>query len=221
MAAKLVRKCLVLLVLVLLLVVPAFSFPLKRRKPLNVIKEINHKGPYLGLVTVYPPEENAFFATGIFKPHRTLDLSGRRFLVGKIHEKKVIYVRCGVGMVNAAVATQQMLDLFDIKGIVHFGIAGNLNDSLSIGDVSIPKQIAHTGIWEWLNPKGKLNPNYVAHLDVASYNVPKGKGRNLLGRIGYSKEEFFSELGKPNAARPLVWAQISQHWLHLAHNLKV
>ncbi|XP_059433973.1 bark storage protein A-like [Corylus avellana] len=220
MTAKLVRKCLVLLVLVLLLVVPAFSFPLKRRKSLNVIKEINHEGPYLGLVTVYPPEENAFFATGIFKPQRTVDLSGRRFLVGKIHEKKVIYVRCGVGMVNAAVATQQMLDLFDIKGIVHFGIAGNLNDSLSIGDVSIPKQIAHTGIWGWQNPKGKLDPKYVSHMDVASYNVPKGNGSNLLGRIGYRKEEFFTELGKPNAARPLVWAQISQHWLHLAHNLK-
>jgi purine-nucleoside phosphorylase len=60
-------------------------------------------------------------------------------------------IQCGVGLnqVNAAAATQQMLDLFDIQGIVHFGIAGNVNDSLSIGDVSIPKQFAHTGIWDW------------------------------------------------------------------------
>jgi hypothetical protein len=80
MAAKLMRKW---LVLVCLLVVPAFSFPLKRWKSLNVIKEINRKGPYLGLVTVYPPEEKAFFATGTFKPHRThpfVDLSGLGFL---------------------------------------------------------------------------------------------------------------------------------------------
>jgi hypothetical protein len=83
MAAKLVRKCLVSLVLVLLLVVPAFSFPLNRRKSLNEIKEINHNGPYLGLVTVYPPEEKAFLDTGIFKPHKThrfVDLSGWDFL---------------------------------------------------------------------------------------------------------------------------------------------
>lgn len=52
--------------------------------------------------------------------------------------------------VNAAAATQQMLDLFDVKGIVHFGVSGNVNDSLSIGDVVIPKQFAHTGIWDWL-----------------------------------------------------------------------
>jgi len=52
--------------------------------------------------------------------------------------------------VNAAAATQQMLDLFDVKGIIHFGVSGNVNDSLSIGDVVIPKQFGHTGIWDWL-----------------------------------------------------------------------
>lgn len=43
-----------------------------------------------------------------------------------------------------------MVDMFDVVGIVHFGIAGNVNDSMSIADVTIPKQIAHTGIWDWL-----------------------------------------------------------------------
>ena len=57
---------------------------------------------------------------------------------------------CWVNQVNAAAATQQMLDLFDIKGIIHFGIAGNANDSMSIGDVIIPKQFANTGIWGWV-----------------------------------------------------------------------
>ena len=52
--------------------------------------------------------------------------------------------------VNAAAATQQMLDLFDVKGIIHFRVSGNVNDFLSIGDVVIPKQFAHTGIWDWL-----------------------------------------------------------------------
>uniref|UniRef100_A0A2N9IHK7 Nucleoside phosphorylase domain-containing protein n=1 Tax=Fagus sylvatica TaxID=28930 RepID=A0A2N9IHK7_FAGSY len=225
MAAKLVRKCLLLMqVLVSFLVVPpAFALRQHRLKSLTVIKEVNRKGPYIGLITVYPPEENAFLASGAFKPHKThpfVDLSGRRFRVGKIHDKKVIYVRCGVAMVNAAAATQQMVDLFDIKGIVHFGIAGNVNDSLSIGDVTVPKQIAHTGIWDWQNLNGTANSDDVVHLDVARYNVPKGEGTNLLGRIGYTYEDFFSELGKPNTVRPLIWAQISQHWLQYAANLE-
>lgn len=53
---------------------------------------------------------------------------------------------------NAAAATQQMVDMFDIKGIIHFGIAGNVNNSMSIGDVTIPEQFAHTGIWDWMVP---------------------------------------------------------------------
>ncbi|XP_020413073.1 uncharacterized protein LOC18786376 [Prunus persica] len=74
--------------------------------------------------------------------------------------------RCGVGMVSHATslngpkvsfcqfchleATQQMLDLFDILGIANFGIAGNANNSLSIGDVTFPQHFSHTGIWDWL-----------------------------------------------------------------------
>lgn len=226
MAAKLVTSCSLLmqvLVFFLAVVPDAFALPLNRLKSLTVIKEVNRRGPYLGLITVYEPEENAFFATGAFKPHKThpfVDLSGRRFRVGKIHGEKVIYVRCGIGMVNAAAATQQMLDLFDIKGIIHFGIAGNANNSMSIGDVIIPKQFANTGIWGWVNLNSTTNLSDVVHLDIASYNVPKGEGTNLLGHIGYNDEEFYSELGKPNIAQPLFWAETSKHWLHLAANLE-
>ncbi|KAL4599729.1 hypothetical protein ACB092_11G147200 [Castanea dentata] len=226
MAAKLVTRCSLLmqvLVFFLAVVPDAFALPLNRLKSLTVIEEVNRRGPYLGLITVIESEENAFFATGAFKPHKThpfVDLSGRRFRVGKIHGEKVIYVRCGVGMVNAAAATQQILDLFDIKGIIHFGIAGNANDSLSIGDVIIPKQFAHTGIWDWVNLNSTMNLSDVVHLDIASYNVPKGEGTNLLGHIGHRNAEFYSELGKPNTAQPLFWAETSKHWLHLAANLE-
>ncbi|KAF5948055.1 hypothetical protein HYC85_014012 [Camellia sinensis] len=164
---------LVLNLLISSLVFPLSATPLKRRKSLNTIRYLNRKGPYLGLITVYPPEEKAFFATKAFKLdpiHPFVDLTGRRFRVGKLHGKKVIYVRCGVGMMNAAATTQQMLDLFDIAGIVHFGIAGNVNNSMSIGDVTIPKQFAHTGIWDWLKLNGTLGTNDVADLNIGSYN---------------------------------------------------
>ncbi|KAK9187269.1 hypothetical protein WN944_018661 [Citrus x changshan-huyou] len=114
-----------------------------------------------------------------------------------------------------------MLDFFDITGIVHFGIAGNVNNSMSIGDVTIPKQFAHTGIWDWLNPNAKLNANNnIGQLDIESYNVPKGHGSNLLWHIVYNSEPFFSETGEPNSAQPLLWAPISEHWLKLAANLE-
>ncbi|KAE9451291.1 hypothetical protein C3L33_16815, partial [Rhododendron williamsianum] len=81
---------------------------------------------------------------------------------------------------------------------------------MSIGDVSIPEKVAHTGIWNWLKSNGSLGAN----------DVPKKQGINLLGRIVYSSEEFFSESGMPNVAQPLLWAQISRNWLQLATGLE-
>ncbi|XP_015876439.1 bark storage protein A isoform X1 [Ziziphus jujuba] len=216
-------KCLSMAAWMSLLVVYAYAEGSSRKWRNEVLKQVNSKGPYIGLITVFPPEETAFFGTGAFKPspiHSSLDLSGRRFRIGKVHDKKVIYVRCGVGMVNAAAATQQMVDLFEIVGIIHFGIAGNINASMSIGDITIPKQFAHTGIWDWVNQNGTLDSNdTVAHLDFETYNVPKG-GHNILGQIRYIHEEFFSVSGEPNIARPLFWLEVNQEWLHVATKLE-
>ncbi|XP_015876440.1 bark storage protein A isoform X2 [Ziziphus jujuba] len=94
-------KCLSMAAWMSLLVVYAYAEGSSRKWRNEVLKQVNSKGPYIGLITVFPPEETAFFGTGAFKPspiHSSLDLSGRRFRIGKVHDKKVIYVRCGVGM---------------------------------------------------------------------------------------------------------------------------
>ncbi|KAI4356985.1 hypothetical protein L6164_000963 [Bauhinia variegata] len=222
MAARIVRMCLLLVLVISSLNFPSFAVPLSRRKPWNKIKEINQQGPYVGLITVFETEENAFFEAGAFElhwKHPFVDLSGRLFRVGKIYNMKVIYVRCGEGLINAAATTQQMVDVFEVIGIVHFGIAGSSNNSLSIGDVTIPKQFMDTGLWHWLNPNATLESSEFAELDIGNYNVPE-EGKNLLGRIGYKYEEFYSESGKPNAWKPLVWANVTHDWLQLFANLE-
>ncbi|OMO87101.1 hypothetical protein COLO4_20794 [Corchorus olitorius] len=87
-------------------------------------------------------------------------------------------------------------------------------------DVSIPKQVANTGIWDWVNLNRTVDSGDVAQLDIGNYNVPKGNGTNLLGHIGYDEEEFFSESGEPSSAEPLFWANITPQWLQLASNLE-
>jgi len=36
-----------------------------------------------------------------------------------------------------------------VDGVVHYGIAGNANPSLHIGDVAIPHYWAHLALWSW------------------------------------------------------------------------
>lgn len=132
MAAKLVTlPYFASVVLTCLLVVSVSAIPSKKINSLKLIKQVNSKEPYIGLLTVFPPEENAFLGTADFKPnpeHPFVNLSGmwvlflykcivdgihlfcklewqcgtegRRYRVGTIYGKKVIYVRCGIGMVN-------------------------------------------------------------------------------------------------------------------------
>lgn len=193
------------------------------KKALRIAGEINKEGPWIGLVTVYPPEEAAFMSSKVLKPHPkypSLDFSGRRFRIGTIYGKKVIYVRCGVGMWNAGVTTQMMSDLFNMVGVVHFGIAGNANSSLSIGDVTVPKYVAHTGIWEWLKPEDTEEAVSVGRLRVGDYNVPQGKKINRLGKISYQPEEFYSQSGKPNVPENLLWAKTSSQWFELARKFE-
>lgn len=42
-----------------------------------------------------------------------------------------------------------LLTLFRVKGVLHYGIAGNADPQLEIGDVTIPQYWAHTGLWNW------------------------------------------------------------------------
>ena len=50
---------------------------------------------------------------------------------------------------NTGISTQLLQTLFKVKGVVHYGNAGNADRQLQIGDVTIPQFWAHTGLWNW------------------------------------------------------------------------
>ena len=64
-----------------------------------------------------------------------------RFLKGKIKNQECVLVECGVGKVNAARATQIMIDNFKLSYIINLGSAGAINPMLDIGDVVIGKHV--------------------------------------------------------------------------------
>ena len=57
------------------------------------------------------------------------------FYEGKINGLPVVVVRSGIGKVNAALCTQQLVDLFGIDAVINTGIAGSLNAKIDIGDI--------------------------------------------------------------------------------------
>ena len=65
------------------------------------------------------------------------EYAGMTFNAGMLEGRDCVVVRCGIGMVNAAICAQLLVDKFDVSQIVNTGIAGSLDASIDIGDIVI------------------------------------------------------------------------------------
>ncbi|KAG2608918.1 bark storage protein B-like [Panicum virgatum] len=202
-----------LLLALLLLAASAAALPARWQ-----VDRVSRRGPSLGLVMSYVDEATALQASGYFTPWRVLpfiDLYGRRFHIGSIRGVNVIYALTGQRRLNAAVTVQTLIDVFSVSGIVHYGTAGSSNDSMSFGDVSVPKLVAYTGAWTW--KKFRSPKESSAELSFGEYNTPNG-GENLLGSLKFRNEELYS-VGKP--MEEVFWLPVDSAWFKIAEQLKV
>ena len=75
--------------------------------------------------------------TRLFEEKKAVVYAGMQFYEGKISGVRAVAVKCGVGKVFAAMAAEAMILGFSPDLIVNTGVAGNLSDSLSIGDIVV------------------------------------------------------------------------------------
>lgn len=94
---------------------------------------------YIGIVVAMDEEREA--VQNLLKEVEIKQIYNLRFLVGKIGEKKCVVIKSGVGKVNAARATQLLIDNFALDCIINVGVAGAINYLLNIGDVVIAKHV--------------------------------------------------------------------------------
>ncbi|XP_048225959.1 bark storage protein A-like [Ricinus communis] len=207
---------LLLLVVVVLgllaMVQPSMQLSLKNHLH-SIIQQINSEGPYLGLVLEYETNEFVLLRSNLFIPSNhtpSLKLSGRTFHIGKIEDADIIYVLTGDATANAAATVQLLISTFSIDGIVHYGTAGAVDDTLLVGDVVVPKQVAFTGHWNWKNFESKKG-----QLRFGDFNYP-GKGDNLLGSIDFEPSTLYTS----EQEQTMFWLPINTSWLVVATQLQ-
>lgn len=96
--------------------------------------------PRIGIVSAFGAEADLLLAQTARK--RTWRIGGSVFTTGELQGQRVVITLSGVGMVNAAMTTQRMLDHFRIERLVMSGIAGGVDPALHIGDVVVPERWA-------------------------------------------------------------------------------
>jgi adenosylhomocysteine nucleosidase len=62
---------------------------------------------------------------------------GRKVYIGKLLDKDIVLAESGMGMTNAAMTTQEMIDSFSPRAVFFTGIAGAIDTSINIGDIVI------------------------------------------------------------------------------------
>lgn len=72
---------------------------------------------------------------------KTYMAANMEFYYGRLAEKNIVLVRCGIGKVNAAACTQVLITKFNAEYIINIGVAGAIFDGLEIGDIVISKDV--------------------------------------------------------------------------------
>lgn len=65
------------------------------------------------------------------------------FWDGTLYGHPVTLVQCGIGKVNAAITTQQLIDRFGVEQVINTGIAGAVHPELKVLDVVLSRQLCY------------------------------------------------------------------------------
>lgn len=65
---------------------------------------------------------------------KTTQIAEMDFCEGKLGEKNVVIVKCGMGKVNAGICANTLINDFGCTKIINTGVAGSLDENIDIGD---------------------------------------------------------------------------------------
>ncbi|MBU8933702.1 MAG: 5'-methylthioadenosine/adenosylhomocysteine nucleosidase [candidate division Zixibacteria bacterium] len=91
-------------------------------------------------------EEELLLIKGKAEVTETVTQAGLTFYFGTLSDQEIVLLRCGVGKVNAAVASQLLIDRFGVDAVIFTGLAGSLVPYLKRGDVVVSNYVTQHDI---------------------------------------------------------------------------
>ncbi|MFQ3547136.1 MAG: 5'-methylthioadenosine/adenosylhomocysteine nucleosidase [Termitinemataceae bacterium] len=65
------------------------------------------------------------------------------FASGRLHDRAVVVLRCGIGKVQAAIGATLLIDHYKPKAVINTGSAGGINPNLRVGDVVVSSGLVY------------------------------------------------------------------------------
>ena len=95
----------------------------------------------IGIIGAMDSEVDTLFARMTSK--EKINLNHLTFYKGKLYDKDVVIVKCGIGKVNAALCTQLLILNFKVSKIINTGIAGATGTGLKIYDFVVSTEAVY------------------------------------------------------------------------------
>ncbi len=128
--------------------------------------------PYLIL---YAFEAEGRLLAGQMEIADSVRLLGRMVYEGTLSGKDVVLTESGVGMNNAAMMTQQMIDIYYPRAVIFTGIAGAVDTSVHIGDIVVCRRWRQHDYGYWgkdgfqPTPQGVYDPRVDSVIRTTEY----------------------------------------------------
>lgn len=71
------------------------------------------------------------------KEMKVTKIAEMEFCEGKLGDKSVVVVKCGMGKVNAGICAHTLINYFGCTRVINTGVAGSLDNRLDIGDLVV------------------------------------------------------------------------------------
>lgn len=75
------------------------------------------------------------------------EIGGFVYRTGNLGENEIVLRQCGIGKVNAAVGTAELIRSFSPDAVVSTGVAGGIDECLGVMDVVVSSSIVYHDVW--------------------------------------------------------------------------
>ena len=76
-----------------------------------------------------------------------IEVEGRCFVTGRIADNELVLLQCGIGKVNAAIGTTELIDRFNPNAVVSTGVAGGADTKLNVQEVVVATETCYHDVY--------------------------------------------------------------------------
>ena len=128
--------------------------------------------------------------------------SGSLFITGSTGRHDIILSQSGIGKVNAAMRTYEMIDKFHPDIIINSGVAGGIDASTRVMDMVVGTEVVYHDVWcgegnEYGQVQG-LPDRFAGNKELVEKVLTANEGKRVYGGLICSGDKFITDRNELN-----------------------